>query len=299
MCEFCIKHGEGKKWYLEMKHYSEILFNEELTTTQKEIAGVNSRLEYTERSFVNWLMPAMGIIPKEDQPPQDAVEASENAITENQESGIDEADPSAETKIDFTAEEIVACAKIKHFGQVVPIEDVDTIIDMSSSITRLPCGCRYLSTGKTDKRYCFGLGVDKTGLLGKYPETSASLEVLDKREAKEFLHKYDDEGLIHTIWTGITPYVEAICNCDRDCGAYNGSYVEGYPSSFFRGGYLPSRLGSVYRVQGMCKSMSVWCTTLLIDPIQSLYPSGKMLRMRCLQGRMSKRCHLAATQTRT
>jgi len=140
-----------------------------------------------------------------------------------------------ESKVEFTAEEIVARAKIKHFGQVVPIEDVDTIIDMVSSITRLPCGCRYLSTGKTDKRYCFGLGVDKTGLLGKYPETSASLEVLDKSEAKEFLHKYDVEGLIHTIWTGITPYVEAICNCDRDCGVFNGSYVEGYPSSFFRG----------------------------------------------------------------
>ncbi|MFQ5988282.1 MAG: 4Fe-4S ferredoxin, partial [Dehalococcoidia bacterium] len=29
MCEFCIQHGEGKKWYLQAKNYSEELFNEE------------------------------------------------------------------------------------------------------------------------------------------------------------------------------------------------------------------------------------------------------------------------------
>jgi len=83
MCAFCIQHGEGKKWYLEMKHYSDILFNEELTATQKEIAWVNSRTEYSERSFVNWLMPAMGLTPKEGQPPQDTVETIEDAIVEN------------------------------------------------------------------------------------------------------------------------------------------------------------------------------------------------------------------------
>ncbi len=25
MCEFCLKHGEGKKWYLEAKNYSDDL----------------------------------------------------------------------------------------------------------------------------------------------------------------------------------------------------------------------------------------------------------------------------------
>ena len=28
MCEFCIKHGEGKKWYLNVKNYSEELVND-------------------------------------------------------------------------------------------------------------------------------------------------------------------------------------------------------------------------------------------------------------------------------
>ena len=29
MCEFCTQHGEGKKWYLQAKNYSQELLNEE------------------------------------------------------------------------------------------------------------------------------------------------------------------------------------------------------------------------------------------------------------------------------
>ena len=28
MCEFCVKHGEGKKWYLEAKNYAEDLLSD-------------------------------------------------------------------------------------------------------------------------------------------------------------------------------------------------------------------------------------------------------------------------------
>ena len=37
MCEFCTKHGEGKKWYLQMKNYADELLHEELSSTQKDI----------------------------------------------------------------------------------------------------------------------------------------------------------------------------------------------------------------------------------------------------------------------
>ena len=76
-------------------------------------------------------------------------------------------------------EEVIEGRKNFHFGQVLPIEDVEEVIDMVESITRMPCGCRFLSTGKTDKRYCFGLGVDKKGILGTFPDATSSLEVLN------------------------------------------------------------------------------------------------------------------------
>ena len=135
-------------------------------------------------------------------------------------------------------DEIVTRRKIEHFGQVLPIEDVEQVIDLVDSITRMPCGCRFFTTGKADKRYCFGFGFDKMDILGEFPDAASSLEVLDKEEAKRIFREYDEEGLMHSIWTGITPYVVGLCNCDHDCGAYKG-YIEmrGAPS-FFRAEYI-------------------------------------------------------------
>ena len=199
MCEFCTEHGEGKKWYLQMKNYSDILLHEELSSAQQDAAKARTRTEWIDRMWKYFEMPAMTGVPK----PKDA---------------FWEAPPPAES-------EIVSHRKVQHFGQVLPIEDVEKVIDIVDSITRMPCGCRFLTTGKTDQRYCFGLGVDRWGVLGKYPDTASSLEVLNKEEAKKVIRGYDEEGLMHSIWTFVTPYVTGICNCDRDCGAYKG-YIE-------------------------------------------------------------------------
>ena len=49
MCEFCTEHGEGKKWYLQMKNYADELLHEELSSAQKDIAGARTRLEWHSR----------------------------------------------------------------------------------------------------------------------------------------------------------------------------------------------------------------------------------------------------------
>ena len=137
-----------------------------------------------------------------------------------------------------SSEEILEQRKINHFGQVIPIEDVEKVIDLADSITRIPCGCRFLTTGKTNARYCFGLGISKWGSLKGVPDASSSLEVLDKQEARRIIREYDQEGLIHSVWTSITPYLMGLCNCDHDCLAYK-MYIEqrGLPS-FFRAEYV-------------------------------------------------------------
>lgn len=207
MCEFCTKHGEGKKWYLQMKNYADELLHEELSSKHKAIVEAPTRFEWTNRFWQNFVMPAITGTPMAQG-------------------------------IKLLTAETLADRKVEHFGQVLPIEDVEQVIDMVDSITRIPCGCRFLTTGKTDKRYCFGLGLDKWRVLGKFPDAASSLEVLDKAEAKKILSRYDKEGLVHTIWTGVTPYVVGICNCDRDCGAYK-MYIEksGAPT-FFRAEYI-------------------------------------------------------------
>jgi ferredoxin len=220
MCKFCTEHGEGKKWYLQIKNYADELLYEELSSTEKEIVGVTTRVEYLDDLFENFVMPAMSSVPTEP-------DESESAP------------PSTEPPPVLPSEdETVAARQVEHFGQILPIEDVEEVIDIASSITRMACGCRFVSTGKKDERYHFGLMVDRRGYLGKFPDAASSLEVLEKEEAKDLFRKYDEEGLMHIVWTAVTPYVMALCNCDHDCQNYKG-YIENRGAArFFRGEYV-------------------------------------------------------------
>ena len=215
MCEYCTAHGEGKKWYLQMKNYSDELLHQELSSRQKEVTEASSRIEARLCFFENRVIPAITGVPGPQDQSQDA-------------SG---------SKAQLSEKEMAKRRKVS-FGQVLPIEDIEQVIDIADSITRFACGCRFITTGKTDKRYCFGLGVDKQGILGKFPDAASSLEVLSKKEAKKSFREYDKEGLIHTVWTDIAPYVDTLCNCDRDCLQYK-RYIEseGVPR-FFRAEYI-------------------------------------------------------------
>jgi ferredoxin len=220
MCEFCVKHGEGKIWYLQMKNYADELLHQELSSAEKDIVGATTRFEWNNLFWEKYFLPTLGAVSEPLKESQDAPPSTEPS----------EAQPSED--------EILTKRKVEHFGQVLPIEDVERVIDMVSSITRMPCGCRFVTTGTVDKRYCFGLGLDRFGLLGKFPDAASSLEVLDKEQAKRIFRKYDEEGLMHSLWTGVTPYSIAICNCDHDCQPYRG-YIEMRGSPwFFRAEYI-------------------------------------------------------------
>ena len=69
MCEFCTEHGEGKKWYLQMKNYAKELYLEELSADRKKIVEANTRLEWNNRFWEAFVMPAFKTTPKpEDKP---------------------------------------------------------------------------------------------------------------------------------------------------------------------------------------------------------------------------------------
>lgn len=212
MCEFCTEHAEGRKWYLEMRNYSAELLNARLSGRDLALAGTGTRLEWVQRFWRSFVLPAAGI---EVEP-------------EEWDTHVPASDPAQR----------LADAKRVHFGQVLPLKDVEAVLDLGTSITRIPCGCRWLLTGESNARYCFGLGLDQWGVMGRYPGASASLEPLDREEAKRVIRKFDEEGLVHSVWTGMTPFVVGMCNCDRDCGAYR-HYIEqrGRPT-FFRAEYV-------------------------------------------------------------
>jgi len=217
MCEFCTKHGEGKKWYLEMKNYAREWLNVPLTSEEKEASGASTRAE--------WLG---GFCKLFGQAKAAGGQVSLQEMAAAVAPGIVRWAAAGDLARAFEAQKQV------HFGQVVTLEDAEAIIDAVDSVTRLPCGCRYFTTGKADKRYCFGLGVMAAGMSGAMPD-SLTFEVLTKEEAKKIIRDYDTEGLVHTVWTAVTPFIIGLCNCDHDCLAYRGYIEQRGSPSFFRG----------------------------------------------------------------
>jgi len=216
MCEFCTQHGEGKQWYLQMKNYSQELLHAPLTAEQKEVVGFEYRFDWLN-DFVRWFTyPAY---PGAPQMKKDSA-------------------PGIPPEVKPTAEQRLRWRQVEHFGQVIPVEDVEKVFGMADSIVRMPCGCRLQNAGLVNQRYCFGLGIDVYNMLGKYPESKASLEVMSKEEAMKLIRKFDDEGLMHSVWTGVTPYVIGVCNCDVDCGAYWGYIYERGIPNFFHAEYI-------------------------------------------------------------
>jgi Pyruvate/2-oxoacid:ferredoxin oxidoreductase delta subunit len=207
MCEFCHKHGEGKKWYLKAENYSEDLLSD--LNRRKFITDF-----FTTRGHLDTGLVGMGKL-------NTAPRFVRNVITPM----------------------IVGRQKKVHYGQVLPIEDVEKIFGFVSSVVRLPCLCRSLTTGK-EARYCYGVSmapqegefnkiiraIDVDYLTG--PDTSG-LETLTKEQALASLREHEKEGLCHTVWTFVAPFIGGICNCDRsDCGAMQSTVVHNLPMMF-------------------------------------------------------------------
>lgn len=190
MCEFCTKHGEGKRWYLNAQNYS------------LDLASDIRRRKFVSKFFEKFdesTKKSLGQMKKLKTAPQ---------IIQSLVGGI-----------------VTRKYKKEHFGQVVPIEDVEKIFEIVNSIVRLPCVCRKALTGK-EERYCFGISVlpgwvwreDKIDLSyfpGPYTD---GLEKMEKSEALNLIKDFENKGLMHSIWTFVTPFIGGLCNCDRsDC----------------------------------------------------------------------------------
>lgn len=199
MCEFCVKHGDGKKWYLTMKNYSQELLHRE------------DRIEYMSY-FANTF---------EERVPRklDQIEKLSRLPFRN-----------------IVKPFLTRIQKRDHFGQIVPLEDIEQILAQVDGIMRLSCPCRRVTTGQKNARYCYVLTADPQ--LAAEIDDSYSLEVITSIEAIESIRALDDEGLIHSVWTFKTPYIGALCNCDQDCIAYRTSYSRGYYQIMFRGEYV-------------------------------------------------------------
>jgi Pyruvate/2-oxoacid:ferredoxin oxidoreductase delta subunit len=210
MCEFCLKHGEGKKWYLQAMNYSEDMLSD------------LRRLRFLEKFSDH-----------------EALEREVAKMTRGTER-LKKAPWFIRTMFSRL---ISGRMKKIHFGQVVPIEDIEQIFGFTNSIVSVACICRQSTVGK-EKRYCYGISMGPNG--GKLVEIFQALEekfsggvddgrfeMLTREEALAAFRAHEREGLCHTVWTFHTPFIGGICNCDRaDCLAMRSTVTHGIPVMF-------------------------------------------------------------------
>lgn len=201
MCEFCVKHGDGEKWYLNMENYS------------LELQGEQQKLEYMV-DFANHF--------------QARAPANLERLETLKQSRL----------LPLARPLLVRNQKRDHYGQVVPIEEVEQILSRLDNIARMPCPCRMVTTGEKNARYCFALTAHPR--LAAELDDTYNLEYLTPGEAIEAVRKMDREGLIHSLWTFKTPFIDALCNCDQDCVAYRICHAEDYFKIMYRGEWIAS-----------------------------------------------------------
>lgn len=188
MCEFCKKHGDGNIWYKNAYNYSEDLLSD-LSRKQFIRHFFDTAID---KGFKN-LLRLQTMFEKRGKLPEQLIK------------------------------KMIEEAKIEHFGQVVPLEEVKDIVDKALEIVRLPCACRW-AMDKKEIRCCYGLTYNPkawyreldTNFFDK--PNSNIFEVVDKYKAIEHMLEMERKGAIHTIWTFVTPFIGAICNCTvKDC----------------------------------------------------------------------------------
>jgi len=213
MCEFCMQHGEGKKWYLQAKNYAQDLLAD--SGRQQFIRGFFSDPDHLRQESAQ--VDRLRALPP---------------FLRRMVSGM-----------------VTRRMKKQHFGQVLPLEDVGEIFGFVNSIVRVPCICRHLTVGR-DEAYCYGItvgpgaglagvlaGVDSSFVFG--PDT-ARFDRLTPEQALAAFTEHEQEGLCHSVWTFGTPFIGGICNCDRaDCLAMQATVTHGV-KVMFRAEYVAS-----------------------------------------------------------
>ncbi len=199
MCEFCKKHGDGKKWYFNPKNYA------------KEIG--EARIEILEkiadsRYFERWIINDFGNIERLKDIPvlnKIATNLGENYIKKTQ------------------------------GGQIISLSDAVKVLELCENPALLPCTCRQLVG---EEKYCclnFGLIPE----LYKKANPDEYMEEVSVSKAKRLLREWDKEGLYHVILWSKAPYVTSVCNCTAAyCVAYKGRFVSGLKNSMLKGEYV-------------------------------------------------------------
>ncbi len=202
MCEWCYKHGQGKKWYLNSKNY--------LEETAEAVGAHEYIFELWKQFEKVYLQKIYGI----------------SARGPGYKFSIPIIGKAVHWYINswFTKEKPLKGRNPRraegHPGQVVTLEDAHKILNLAEPIIRVNCACRHMTRGIEDPCcLAFGALAEMVPKLPRYIPDSG-VDPLHIDEAKDFITSMNDAGRVQTVWMGPSPYIAALCSCELpECAA--------------------------------------------------------------------------------
>jgi NAD-dependent dihydropyrimidine dehydrogenase PreA subunit len=210
LCEYCVLHGSGKRWYQNARNYSEELAKSEFVR------------EFCESYFGRDIKPNSVKLST-----QTAFESSESLEIERQ-------------KTDQRY-------RLYLHHQVVTTKEALSILKLASqktgeherTVVRIPCICRHQTIGSDENLHCYGIAFtdDYTRHFPKY--LGGKHEYVSADTASHMLEDMvKQEPTVHAISALGVPYLGLLCNCDmKVCQPYLRRVSLGIDSPFHKGHY--------------------------------------------------------------
>ncbi len=181
MCEYCVKHGGGKKWYFEARNY------------MRNFETDDSKRKEFVTDFVQHFMDNYDVYLK----------------TKKKNLMMGDNNPSWFKRLKYSL-----FFKYQHAGQVIPNEEAKLVMDIAGQISLLPCVCRFANSGEKQNLCMLFLHIPDD-LYGAHRfDRIRDVTSLTVEEAKFKVDEFTKEGYVQTIWAFLTPHIGAICNCD-------------------------------------------------------------------------------------
>lgn len=222
MCEYCVKHGAGKKWYLQARNYL------------KNYNDDKKRKKFVE-DFVGHFMTSY-----------------EHYLNTGQ----------TKRMLDFDDPNFIYRAVMRwyfttqHSGQVVPLEEAELIMELAGQIALVPCVCRMANAGVKKKLCMVFMHIPEDAWGHRHLQGERDIEPLEVEEAQQYLVDFADQGMVQTVWTFKSPHIGAVCNCDYPyCTAVRARKNTGVIPSLFKSEYIAQINGDCT----MCKKCVSKC----------------------------------------
>jgi NAD-dependent dihydropyrimidine dehydrogenase PreA subunit len=202
LCDYCVQHGHGQKWYLSARNYA------------RELAKSEKVREFSKAFFGRVVKPGEGTGVPSGEPTEEERRKQDSRYHEFLHHQV------------VSTEEVLAILKLA--GEQTEESD--------QAVVLLPCICRYRAYGSDANLSCYGLAFTPE-YTRRFPQFSGGgHKYVSTEEAQDALERLIETGpIVHAMSALGVPYLGMLCNCEMPvCRPYIIRQHYGIASPFYK-----------------------------------------------------------------